>query len=146
MLIDTRVPVPRRRLAVASAVFALVAMTGCSSSDGGGGGGSSTSPAGPSASGSSSASASGTGAGTATLVIKNFTFMPASLTVAPGAVVTVRNEDQTAHTVTATGSKPFDTGVINAGGTKTFTAPGNAGSFSYICSIHTFMKGTLVVG
>jgi plastocyanin len=36
-----------------------------------------------------------------TLVIRNYTFVPPNLTVPPEATVTVRNEDQVIHTVTA---------------------------------------------
>ncbi|MFJ6569908.1 cupredoxin family copper-binding protein [Streptomyces sp. NPDC091292] len=133
---------PRRRmgaLRAASAVLLLLTLAACS--NGGGGG---TAPSG-SASGSPSASASGTG-GAAVIVIKNFTFEPAELTVAPGTKVTVRNEDSVTHTLTATGgAKPFDTGDIAAGASGTFTAPSTAGGFPYICTIHPFMKGTLTV-
>ena len=38
----------------------------------------------------------------ATVHIKNFKFVPATLTVAPGTVVTFVNDDQEPHTVTAT--------------------------------------------
>lgn len=102
---------------------------------------------------SSHASAGRTSAGHAartpaadTIVIKNFAFSPANLTVAPGATVTVRNDDSATHTVTATGSsKRFDTGDIAPGASATFTAPSAAGSYAYICQIHQFMHGTLVV-
>jgi plastocyanin len=84
-----------------------------------------------------------------TIVIKNFAFEPSDLSVAPGATVTVTNEDATAHTVTATvtssGDKAFDTGDIAPGRTVTFTAPGTAGTYAYICEIHQYMQGTLTV-
>lgn len=81
-----------------------------------------------------------------TIVIKNFAFQPSTLDAAPGAKVTVENEDSATHTVTASGSaKPFDTGNIAAGATVTFTAPAQPGSYPYICQIHQFMHGTLVV-
>jgi plastocyanin len=81
-----------------------------------------------------------------TIVIKNFAFAPMTLTVAPGATVTVKNEDTATHTVSATGDvKAFDTGNIAGGATKTFTAPSKAGSYSYICDIHNYMQGTLTV-
>lgn len=79
-----------------------------------------------------------------TIVIKNFTFSPMSITVAPGATVTVHNEDSTTHTLTATGGA-FNTGDIAPGATKTFIAPHRAGTYSYICSIHQYMTGTLEV-
>ena len=81
-----------------------------------------------------------------TIIIKNFAFSPATLTVAPGAKVTVTNEDSVTHTLTSTASPhAFDTGDIAAGATMTFTAPSKAGSYSYICTIHTYMHGTLTV-
>jgi plastocyanin len=79
-----------------------------------------------------------------TIVIKNFAFDPATLTVSPGATVTVKNEDTATHTVTAN-DKSFDTGNVASGATRTFTAPGKPGSYQYICSIHTYMQGTLTV-
>jgi plastocyanin len=79
-------------------------------------------------------------------VIRNFSFQPSTLVVAPGAKVTVRNADPAAHTVTASGaSKLFDTGNIAPGATVTFTAPSSVGSYSYICLIHQFMHATLQV-
>ncbi|MFJ8335978.1 cupredoxin domain-containing protein [Streptomyces sp. NPDC094437] len=107
----------------------LLALTACSNSG--------------SASSSSSASASPSGANR--IEIKNFAFHPAKLTVGPGTVITVTNNDSATHTVTATGKKTFDTGDIGAGRTKTFTAPKTAGTYSYICTIHQYMKGTLTV-
>lgn len=79
-----------------------------------------------------------------TIVIKNFSFHPASLTVAPGTTVTVHNEDSATHTLTAV-DKAFDTGNVRGGQTVTFTAPSKPGSYPYICSIHQFMHGTLTV-
>lgn len=95
---------------------------------------------------SSSSGSSNQASGANTIVIKNFAFVPSTLTVAPGATVTVRNQDSAVHTVTSSGSqKRFDTGDIAAGATATFTAPSTPGSYSYICQIHQFMHGTLVV-
>ncbi|WP_245791376.1 cupredoxin domain-containing protein [Actinacidiphila rubida] len=122
----------------------LLALTGCSSSSGGGSG-STTPPASPSPSVTASATGSPTRAANS-LTIQNFAFHPSPLKVAPGATVTVTNADSTAHTVTATGAKAFDTGTIAPGGTATFTAPKAPGSYRYICTIHPFMKGTLTVG
>lgn len=82
-----------------------------------------------------------------TITIKNFAFSPNTLTVAPGATVTVHNSNTgevATHTVTATGGA-FNTGDIAPGQTKTFTAPTKPGSYPYICEIHQYMTGTLVV-
>jgi plastocyanin len=89
---------------------------------------------------------SGTATGT-TITIKSYQFHPASLTVKPGATITVHNEDSVAHTVTAVAPHKgiFNSGDIAGGSTKTITAPSAAGTYSYICSIHPFMTGALIV-
>ncbi|MGW7053520.1 cupredoxin domain-containing protein [Streptomyces sp. NPDC054887] len=125
---------PRRpRAAVAAAALCLLATTGCSDSKG--------SPESP----TSAASVSPSLPKEARITIKDFTFKPADLAVRPGAKVTVVNEDSSPHTVTATGSKAFDTGDIAAGKTLTFTAPSKSGKYAYICTIHPSMKGSLTV-
>ncbi|MDJ0347236.1 cupredoxin domain-containing protein [Streptomyces sp. H10-C2] len=134
-MIATRVHPRRTRLVVTGAACALLALTACSSSSGGT----------PSATLSTSAATSKPAGGAAQIVIKDFLFSPASLTVAPGTVVTVKNEDQTPHTATATGSTAFDTGTIAGGKTATFKAPATAGTYDYICNIHQYMKGKLTV-
>jgi plastocyanin len=79
-----------------------------------------------------------------TIIIQNFAFSPSSLTVEPGAIVTVTNKDQVTHTLTATKGS-FNTGDIPGGSSKMFTAPNTPGTYPYICSIHQYMTGTLVV-
>jgi plastocyanin len=76
--------------------------------------------------------------------IKNFTFSPSTFAVAPGATISVTNEDSVAHTFTSD-SGHFSTGDIDPGTTKTVTAPEKAGTYSYRCMIHQFMTGTFVV-
>ncbi len=78
------------------------------------------------------------------IVIKNFAFSPMTLTVAPGAKVSVKNEDAATHTLSAT-TKSFDTGDITQGAIRTFTAPTTPGTYTYICNIHQYMQGTLTV-
>ena len=77
------------------------------------------------------------------LAIRNFAFVPASLTVKVGTTVTVTNGDSTEHTATAA-SGAFDTGTLKPGAAAhiTLTSPG---SYSYVCSFHPFMHGTIVV-
>jgi plastocyanin len=79
-----------------------------------------------------------------TIVIKNFAFQPVPLIVAPGSKVMVVNEDQAPHTVTAD-DKSFDTGTLSGGSSGQFTAPSKPGNYPYICTIHQYMMGTLVV-
>jgi plastocyanin len=89
-------------------------------------------------------SAKSSSSGSSAITIQSFAFSPKSITVAPGATVTVTNKDQVAHTVTSS-SGGFNTGDIDAGASKTFKAPTKPGRYAYICSIHQFMMGTLVV-
>ena len=75
--------------------------------------------------------------------INNFAFTPATITVPVGATVTWTNKDEITHNVVSTDesirSQALDT---NDKFTFTFT---QAGTFSYVCSIHPRMRGTVVV-
>ncbi len=79
----------------------------------------------------------------ATLDVRDFTF--ASVSVAPGGQVTVANGDDAPHTVTADRGE-FDTGEVPGGGSSTFQAPSQSGTYGFICQIHPGMTGTLTVG
>jgi len=84
------------------------------------------------------------GARSASIAITGFTFVPGTVTVLPGATVTVVNRDDVTHTLTSpTGG--FDTGGIAPGATASFSAPDHSGRYAYICSIHQYMTGTIVV-
>lgn len=97
-----------------------------------------------SAPGSSSAGSSPASAA-ALITIKNFSYsVPAS--VNPGAKVTVKNNDQVNHTVTADQSNSlFNVTVQSGGGTATFTAPSKPGQYKFHCTFHANMHGVLVV-
>jgi plastocyanin len=75
--------------------------------------------------------------------IDNFSFAPATLTVPMGTSVTWTNRDDIPHNVVSEDnsikSKALDT---DEKFTFTFTKPG---TYSYFCSIHPKMKGTVVV-
>lgn len=79
-----------------------------------------------------------------TIVIKNFVFVPKELTVAPGAVLMVDNQDTAPHTATAE-DEGFDTGNLAGNQRGSITAPMQPGDYPYICDIHQYMKGTLTV-
>jgi plastocyanin len=79
----------------------------------------------------------------ATITIHGFAFHPATLTVKAGTTITVKNTDDTAHTVTALDGS-FDTKPINPGKTATFTVS-KAGTFHFHCNIHNYMTGTIQV-
>ena len=80
---------------------------------------------------------------TATVHIRNFAYVPVKLSVARGTVVRFVNDDDEAHTVTAT-DRSFDSGGLDTGDawTHRFTA---AGTETYFCTLHPYMRGTIVV-
>jgi plastocyanin len=131
-------------------LFGALLLTACGSS-GSAATGSGASASSTGASGGSSAAAGSTATGAAsgtadTIIIKNFMFSPATLTVASGATVTVKNEDTVTHTLTDKADPNlFGTGNLAAGQSMTIHAPKPTGSYTYICTIHQYMTGTLVV-
>ena len=77
------------------------------------------------------------------VTIADFQFTPATITIHVGDTVTWINHGPSAHTATANDGS-FNTGVLQKGqsASHTFTT---AGTVTYICSIHPFMHGTVVV-
>lgn len=75
--------------------------------------------------------------------IKDIAFGPATLNIAAGTTVTWTNNDPVPHTATGVDGS-FDTGVIDPGATAVMTFD-NPGTFSYGCSFHPNMAGTIVV-
>lgn len=98
----------------------------------------------PGASGDAPASGAPRDVPSNTIEITNFVFSPAAITVAPGAVVMVDNQDSAPHTVTAE-DQGFDTGNLAGKQRGTVAAPTQPGEYPYICDIHQYMKGTLTV-
>jgi plastocyanin len=94
---------------------------------------------------SSSSSASLPAAAPDTITIKGFAFSPKTVTVDPGATVSVINADSVDHTVTGTGGATFNTNHVHGGTSSSFIAPTTPGTYHYQCNIHQYMKGTLVV-
>jgi plastocyanin len=86
-----------------------------------------------------------TAGGRDSITISNFMFSPMTITVAPGATITVTNKDSAAHTLTSTDGTTFNSGIINQNQTKTITVPTKPGKYSYICNIHQYMVGTINV-
>ena len=78
-----------------------------------------------------------------TVHIKNFMFVPATLTVAPGTTVSFVNDDEEPHTVTST-VKAFDSEGLDTHQTfkQTFK---KAGTYMYFCEVHPYMHGTVIV-
>ena len=75
--------------------------------------------------------------------IANFNFVPGTLTVNAGTTVTWTNSDSVDHHV-ASDTGVFDSGVMSANSSYSFTF-NNTGNFPYHCTIHTYMKGTIIV-
>jgi plastocyanin len=75
--------------------------------------------------------------------IDQFTFLPQRITVKAGTTVTWSNEDDVPHTV-ASSSKVFKSKALDTGDkfSFTFTTPG---TYAYICSVHPYMTGAVVV-
>jgi plastocyanin len=78
------------------------------------------------------------------VAIQNFAFSPATITVKVGTKVTWTNKDSAAHTVTGDSNDGPASGTLAQGASYSFTFS-KAGTFSYACSIHPNMKGTVVV-
>lgn len=79
----------------------------------------------------------------AQIMIKDFTFVPNSLTVKAGSTVTWTNKDDEAHSLVS------DTGLFRSGALDTnemfsfkFDKPG---TYHFACSLHPRMVGTIVV-
>jgi plastocyanin len=78
-----------------------------------------------------------------TIHIKNFAYVPDSVTIPVGSTVKFVEDDETPHTVTASDGS-FDSGNLNQKQTWTHTFA-KAGTYAYYCAYHTYMKGKVVI-
>ena len=103
---------------------------------------------------SSAGTASATGTGTAqatgapaaggpTLTIADMGYGE-PITVAPGAKITIKNNDSVEHSVTSRTEGQFSVDV-EANGQNTLTAPTTPGEYAFHCKYHPSMNGTLIV-
>ena len=98
--------------------------------------------------GSTSGASAPPAPGGPTVTIDNFAFAPKTISVQAGATVTWINRDVAVHDIKfgsggiAT-SPLLMTNTTKASYSHTFRA---AGTYSYICGIHPYMTGTVVVG
>ena len=75
--------------------------------------------------------------------IKDYKFVPKELNIKTGTTLTWTNNDPAPHTImTADGN--IQSNPLEKGETKTYTFD-TPGTYNYICGIHPFMKGTIVV-
>src|SRR6267142_4466363 len=79
---------------------------------------------------------------TTNVMIDNFTFEPAQLTVKVGTTVTWKNRDDIPHTVVSAGK--FRSKTMDTDGTFSFTFAA-AGEYKYFCSLHPHMTGSVKV-
>lgn len=75
--------------------------------------------------------------------IRNFSFVPATDTIAVGQAVAFRNHDLVPHTATADGGT-FESGSIAGDRSWRFVAR-RKGTVTYHCRFHPTMRGTLVI-
>ena len=76
--------------------------------------------------------------------IRDFHFMPARTTVPAGARITWTNQDEEPHIVVSTGNQFPSSPALDTGDhyQAVFSKPG---TYTYFCSIHPQMVGTIVV-
>jgi len=77
------------------------------------------------------------------VTIDNFVFEPARVTVKAGTTVTWTNRDDIPHTVAAK-ERLFKSKVMDTDESYSFTFS-TPGEYTYFCSLHPHMTGTIVV-
>jgi plastocyanin len=80
---------------------------------------------------------------TVNVEIVGFAFTPAEITIATGSTVVWTNADNSAHTVTET-TAIFDSGALQRDQSFRFTF-NTPGIYSYRCTFHSGMRGTITV-
>jgi plastocyanin len=134
------------RLAAAAAA-AAIAVAACSSGDDSSGSAAPGVATTTSAATAPTTSAPGGGEGSstagedsATITIENFTFGD-PITVAPGTMIKVTNMDTAGHDLASDDAGKFKTPVLKKGESATFTAPSEAGTYKFSCTVHANMHG-----
>ena len=88
-------------------------------------------------------------AGVNEVKISGFAFVPQTITIQKVQAVSWTNEDAVIHQIAADPGQPdisdLSSSSMNKGGTYSYTFS-KAGTWTYHCSIHPSMKGTVVVG
>ena len=118
----------RRRLTVVAAVWAALTIAACGDDDDDGG----------------DAGDAGEGAAGVTVTAADFAFEPSELTVSPGQTITLRNEDDVAHSFTI--DDPAVDVEAEGGDEADVSAPEEAGTYDFRCRYHPDqMTGSLTV-
>ncbi len=99
-------------------------------------------PAAPVATGATAASTGGADS----VTIKNFAFDPSPITVKTGTAVIWINQDSAPHIIVSDTGSPtaFSSDSLSTGTSYKFTFT-RTGTYTYYCSIHPSMKGTVIV-
>jgi plastocyanin len=77
-------------------------------------------------------------------ILQHYVFVPNTIHAQAGQVVTVYNYDQILHHIVADDNS-FDAGVMNPGASFAVTAGAPGSVISYHCTLHSRMKGKIVV-
>lgn len=112
-------------------------------SDTGGGGAETATTEPPSESSGNAPAQSGEAVRSEKVEIVNFAYDPDPTTIQAGGKVSWMNEDAAPHTATADDGS-FDTGTIEEGKLKAESFK-QAGTYTYFCTIHPSMHGTVEV-
>lgn len=79
------------------------------------------------------------------ITISNYAFHPATLTVKKDTLVMWFNKDADVHTIKSTdGPEAFSSPALDNGNQFGFTFH-HAGTYHYICTVHPYMHGVIVV-
>ena len=84
------------------------------------------------------------GAGQNKIEIKDFAFNPQTLTVKSGERITWINRDEEPHTVVSVEKQFKKSPALDTDEEFSITA-GSPGTYSYFCSVHPKMTGTIIV-
>jgi plastocyanin len=88
--------------------------------------------------------ADGTSSKQNTIEIKDFAFNPQTITVKSGEKITWTNRDEEPHTIVSVEKQFKKSSALDTDQTFTITA-GAPGTYTYFCSVHPKMTGTIVV-
>lgn len=81
---------------------------------------------------------------TTSVSLVNVAFSPSSILVTTNAIVTFTNNDAITHNVTFDNTSIGGTGNFSSGA-KTLTMPATPGTYTFKCTIHAAMTGTVTV-
>jgi amicyanin len=78
------------------------------------------------------------------VIIKNFAFSPAEITIKQGDTLVWVNQDAAPHKIESDSGSEINSETLSSGQTHSHTFQ-TAGTYAYHCSIHPSMKGTVTV-